>query len=663
MVSTRSATRRGTGVPETINPPFVAIEKALTPPRKKPRKAHQESTQPTFNVTQTPQLNDKGKGKASIVGKLAILNSNSLPFDILIEILSRLTPGDLVSLSYANKEFRTLLFKPSNLFIWRESLAQVPDLPPCPKDLTPIQYSTLLFGRYCNQCGTLPMVPRVEFAIRIRLCVSCRKACLVRKLEPEIRGYGLQELLFQTDVSSLIPNSGGEYYLPQVDELCEEFERTKRKEWAAYCKTRKAYMAAVNEHARACRVWMDKFTAVHQQEVENIKERRYQMIVEYLTEDGWGDDIALCGDALRNQSFVKKPKELTYHSWARMRRQVTDFLEEKRQERQEKERKQILTRLYHTFLENLGPSMEIWPSPDQLAEFEAFSAIIEKSDTVDEGIFAEAMSTLPKAVESWRNHLRCDLAYMQPPGCLRDRGDTPPEGVLRLATSVYRTKREGTLFYPGLLLHRSLVEKTLLQTSLEPFQLGPSTRTSAKPRDYIDWDPTGTSVVDAILEICSLNRDTTTPEDLDNLDARFLCLLCRNKQYALTWRRAIQHAHDTDWHVSEWRRLNPTEESHIKAREKERTEARNKKDPLWLFKKDVWSCNHCRARAECYCLFTATGPDGVRAHLRNAHEIQAPEHGVDYLWDTINITKKDRDLCNHAAEEFKPEEVPQEQEE
>ncbi|KIJ93751.1 hypothetical protein K443DRAFT_684244 [Laccaria amethystina LaAM-08-1] len=72
-----------------------------------------------------------------------------MPFDVIIEILAHFHPMDLYHLSRTSTYFRGLLL-PSrdalSLDLWKSSF-QNSDVPINPRDMTPVKWTSLLFGR------------------------------------------------------------------------------------------------------------------------------------------------------------------------------------------------------------------------------------------------------------------------------------------------------------------------------------------------------------------------------------------------------------------------------------------------------------------------------------------------------------------------------------
>lgn len=57
---------------------------------------------------------------------------------------------DLLNLSRTSKSFRTFLMARSAVPLWRAARNNVPDLPPCPDDLSEPAYANLVFDTHCS---------------------------------------------------------------------------------------------------------------------------------------------------------------------------------------------------------------------------------------------------------------------------------------------------------------------------------------------------------------------------------------------------------------------------------------------------------------------------------------------------------------------------------
>ena len=154
--------------------------------------------------------NSTGTKRSRKAGKLAGIMR--MPVDIFFEVRTRLStiyitlmsaclmvpqisvhlmPLDLLHLARTSRGLRELLLKRSAAFIWRAALANVPDLPPCPDNMSELAYSSFLFDKFCqvsllfstNRCSTYSLqdldctrrVSRLYIPLMRRYCKSCAK--------------------------------------------------------------------------------------------------------------------------------------------------------------------------------------------------------------------------------------------------------------------------------------------------------------------------------------------------------------------------------------------------------------------------------------------------------------------------------------------------------
>ncbi|TCD66009.1 hypothetical protein EIP91_001909 [Steccherinum ochraceum] len=125
---------------------------------------------------------------------------------------------------------------------------------------------------------------------------------------------------------------------------------------------------------------------------------------------------------------------------------------------------------------------------------------------------------------------------------------------------------------------------------------------------WIGPDVTAFRVARYVVTLCGKDSDTATADDMDTLDARFLCLSCCRdvppKPCVVTWRGAIHHKSSCSAYwgdTREWRLLTDVDASVVK-----REELRELND------KEVWRCASC--------------PQRPATTLRNLYSHQASTH-------------------------------------
>ncbi|RDX45707.1 hypothetical protein OH76DRAFT_1407691 [Lentinus brumalis] len=103
-----------------------------------------------------------------------------------------LSTTDILHLSRVSKGLRATLESPECRIAWLRALRSVPDLPPCPNDMSETLYTALVFGRNCFACGANEAY-EVDYALRVRYCETCYNdnvvdgAALLKDLPDPIR--------------------------------------------------------------------------------------------------------------------------------------------------------------------------------------------------------------------------------------------------------------------------------------------------------------------------------------------------------------------------------------------------------------------------------------------------------------------------------------------
>ncbi|KAM0749329.1 hypothetical protein T439DRAFT_47771 [Meredithblackwellia eburnea MCA 4105] len=98
----------------------------------------------------------------------------SLPVEIFLEILSQVTPPDLVNLSQLSKKFRDLLLSLSCSSLWRAARQTIGVDKLGTNDVSDMQLITFFYDNKCQECGAAN-VPKADFTLRLKLCRRCRE--------------------------------------------------------------------------------------------------------------------------------------------------------------------------------------------------------------------------------------------------------------------------------------------------------------------------------------------------------------------------------------------------------------------------------------------------------------------------------------------------------
>ena len=143
----------------------------------------------------------------------------------MLQVMSHLSPADLLSIARTARNFRELLMSKRAVSIWKRARERVagPDAPTCPPDLSEPQWANLLWGgNACQECGTRPML-KVTFALRRRVCKRCLKERSVVYFLPYLEKSNILRRLckqpdyqkkypgYDDEILDLIPYSNGRF--------------------------------------------------------------------------------------------------------------------------------------------------------------------------------------------------------------------------------------------------------------------------------------------------------------------------------------------------------------------------------------------------------------------------------------------------------------------
>ncbi|KAJ8076081.1 hypothetical protein PM082_022066 [Marasmius tenuissimus] len=96
----------------------------------------------------------------------------TIPLDLLYTIFSYLPPKSLLSLACVNRAFRSTLLSPETTFIWTRVRKSCKAPEPW-EEMGEIEWVRLLFGgTHCQLCGSRN-IPKIEFMLMKRICLSC----------------------------------------------------------------------------------------------------------------------------------------------------------------------------------------------------------------------------------------------------------------------------------------------------------------------------------------------------------------------------------------------------------------------------------------------------------------------------------------------------------
>ncbi|KAJ6538139.1 hypothetical protein B0H19DRAFT_1181799 [Mycena capillaripes] len=477
---------------------------------------------------------------------------SDMPMDLVFEILPYLHPLDLFHFSRVTKQFRTLLHSKDADLLWRDVFSAEDDLPRCPPLMSTRHWVDFLFGAHvCEVCGGPGAV--VDFDIWRRVC----RLCIPRNVVKRIRGYDEYHELY----SLMLCVGAGRTYITARDMRGLEFDSF----WLAdglyvgqrYESLQEQGTEALDEFVRfrenlisesrqlcdICDRWK---THVRQQARDNYSQKLAKIFDEVrkrlLAEDIHPHDVELATHRGYNL-FSSSPHlylrtRLTSKLWRIVRPQFLIWVTEEQSARLERERsglcdrrRRVVTAAAYTAIRGTASHVR-YPPPYgyDLWAFMPFARVIYEDSNKE--IFYESrplsgeMFAFSTTMDAWNARTRADLAALLPRTTKRMHPD-----LMDRATSVFTCDA-------------GCDNPTAIAWGEVRAHLGWCT----KPSDMC-FSPIGYWAARRLVELLGMDPQTTTDDDMDEADARFVCENCPVEQpdrlpgrEVLRWRECVQHA-------------------------------------------------------------------------------------------------------------------------
>ncbi|KAJ6520162.1 hypothetical protein C8R45DRAFT_954111 [Mycena sanguinolenta] len=509
-------------------------------------------TEPSGSAPKKPRTNRSTKQ-----GRLAGLLSISL--DVVFEILGNLHPLDVLRLSRTSKEFRELLMHKSARPIWRSSLNNVEDMPPCPPHMNEVQWTSLAFDATCQVC--LKIARKVDWHLYVRLCSRCVKTWWVFRVPRDVVLIEIQSC----DPPHCRQIAGGHgpffplHFSPELEKVKIAYNAIKDpQEQQKYAEERRELVKALAEHSKLCEAWSESIADNRSAELAGRKEERYTAIVARLTGLGWGTEIddMLPTDSLRNHKLVRMPNALTNRTWNTIEPEMIKYMEQMKVKRLAREytalvvtRKGMAAKVLRTFKRSQLPWTDVMPGAPDFYEFPKIKDIISQpaSVTVDEQTFEALLPDFPGMIATWREELlqKMVAAYKRSSVANALHADNVVEDRLKLATSVFRCcscdegldsffgglmsigyQKKGCrpLFYPKMIAHWCLTR--LSGRSMVLMFLSGESGRDCVWHNELKFDPHTSEIVEKVVRACGMDPETATVEDMDAADKRLACHAC-----------------------------------------------------------------------------------------------------------------------------------------
>lgn len=361
-----------------------------------------------------------------------------MPLDIWFEIVSHLTPKDLLTLCRTTRQFREMLVARKYRHLWAAARRNVPGLPDPPKGISELRYAETLFSTFCMGCSK--RAQKYDIYLMMRYCASCRRdnvmfGFMLQQLhgldwdDPIFdyipasgRGWESHELgrLMQEEEKFLggpVGNINKEYLVADFEAVVARLEELEEAEdesaLDAFIHERKQYVQAMREFSSALEKWERSKIAAK----ADLERAREASIKQKLIELGYKEsDFPYC-DFYGNEvwcawlDIVNQPKELTPRIWKNIRPKLEELLvDEKfrregrkrlqRREAREEELRHAYSKLLRTAPVEDGP----FPAVSKVIALPEVQALIKEDDIRIPMTEERLSSVMPKLLELARRN-------------------------------------------------------------------------------------------------------------------------------------------------------------------------------------------------------------------------------------------------------------------
>ncbi|KAI9068286.1 hypothetical protein FKP32DRAFT_1642714 [Trametes sanguinea] len=584
----------------------------------------------------------------------------SMPWDVLIEILQLSHPADLISLARTTKSLRAFLMSRKSIHLWKTARQRVSlSIPDCPSELSEPQYAVLLFTSECTLCGE-PGIIKAAWELLARYCRSC----------------AVRDLLTDTDIHEFMWYNIGyrrTFLLHAYHEYAERYSRVQYTEfqhsWQA-CTTHaeqqelvEGEIAKYQQRIRIVRT-LEPWALPEEQErrtkLEQVRSKRFEDVLKRLREAGWGEELdkltAMRMRRLREHEDVYKTVPLSEHAWAEIREAVNKHMESLRTCRLKEEwrpfvdsRLQWLQEIFMAHNLSVGGHGE---RTDLLAEFSDI-ALFPQLRTLLEAPMTDGITkeTLEKTCEGALPALQKEWIREQEPyflGLVKQEprvSSLSDASMLSLAIVTFKCKkcRAVNMRWPYVLAHacghsdpeyyvqyaRDARENLTYRAILASF----CAQRQLRLPHILAYDfevQLATRASEEIIRACGFNPLRTSYAELRDCKVRIYCTICAVPSIgyaeAFDWENAAHHSmprcdvHGFGWGPSQaakstkWAVLGQEDTALILALEAARRVAGTG------LPDGLYRCAYCPHQTR----------KSIASHFSRAHQIDAPEIGKDF---------------------------------
>ncbi|KAI0074234.1 hypothetical protein K474DRAFT_1626258 [Panus rudis PR-1116 ss-1] len=504
-----------------------------------------------------------------------------MPLDIIFEVFSHLCPLDLLNLARTTKAFRQLLMSKQSAVHWRTARANVPGLPDIPDDMTEPEFANLLFSSHCHGCLKSNTSEPI-WVFRKRYCSDCKLANIVpvdQLLEHEVVGPYFRSRNDPVPCVTLAVNVKGlrkdlaavhkpelERFQTMLEGLATSEERDAWVEEQRISSTR-----GINQ-CNEFILWNNQRRLARQVELGEIREARFDAIVQKLRASNWRPVLDYMSEdancfairCLKSLPIVRQAKPFNLRMWPRIYQEVLPTLEKQLM----KSRLETLKRVMQEFRVD---AHHFLPGIREFLLNSEFADLIRApSDvSVTEESFRAMRHHVPEITKAWEDVQRKKIStYVKDTLQFRGEGDPltlavgsyffchcencpllanggrlwPHDIRSAIAHSSYEAPRKRTFLIGNDKQMHPDMNSTPITELLDYLECPLPRDTVLKLEDPKPWI---SDLIADMVKMCGLDPLSTTAEQFDKLDARFICLVCSgsgDKHKVFDWRAAVFHA-------------------------------------------------------------------------------------------------------------------------
>ncbi|GAA6007051.1 hypothetical protein JCM11491_001489 [Sporobolomyces phaffii] len=323
---------------------------------KKKKNKHKKQTSKS-TVKKTASASGRGNKVQGRNKKNKLEVFNTMPLDVLIEIMKQTDPKTLLAMSRTCAVFRRILHSDGGASAWKSARRNVHLGALQRPDVTEWEFAQLLFDKTCGVCGKKGAAT-VDYVLFVRGCADCMRANSKRREK-------LNESLYHDDAFDLVPYSLWSslkfYWKPMLLRVSNQLDAVedKPKRRAKFVESRQQIQSQAQADAQMIESWIARSKVLE----EGAKQdKRATRILENLRLEGY-DEQDLASPTLRDHPDVNNGRELSDNVWKRIKPILASLLDDERTRRltneaavRQRQRAFALKPFYHQIETSLPPS-------------------------------------------------------------------------------------------------------------------------------------------------------------------------------------------------------------------------------------------------------------------------------------------------------------------